>query len=419
MARQPVQAEVTPPPSKSITHRALIAAALCPTPTRLLNPLEAEDTRLTAAALRSLGASIAHSTAEWKVRGFPGGLPGREPSGPEPVLHLGNSGTSLRLLLPIAALARQPFILDGVPRLRQRPVGPQVRALEELGARIRWLGRPGYPPVEVCGPLAGGTLTLDAGASSQLLSGLLMAAPAASGGVEVHLTALSSGPYIDLTRSVLAAFGVRIQVLRPGVYRCRPSRPVSPGQFRIEADASAAAFLLAAGVMTGGRMLVRGVGADSLQGDRVVLDLLARMGCRTASGPDWMEASGPPRAGLVADLNATPDLVPPLFAVALFAPSSSRFTGIGHLRLKESDRIAALAAEAARLGARVIEERDALGLEPARLSGAAVSAHADHRIAMALAVVGLGLPGMHLDDPGCVGKSYPGFFRELAVLAGG
>jgi 3-phosphoshikimate 1-carboxyvinyltransferase len=448
VASGPIHGGITPPPSKSITHRALIAAALCGGETRVVNPLEADDTCLTATALERLGARVRREEAAWTVTGFPAGRPAPDPDGlsgesghgqpdrdtrahrdgvlsgtagirpdEETVrLELGNSGTSLRLLLPVAALGDRPVILDGVERLRQRPVGPLAVALRALGAGVEFRSAPGYPPVRVRGPLAGGGTALDAGQSSQFLSGLLMAAPRTAAGIKVRVTALSSRPYVDLTVAVLASFGVEVSQPDRDTYHVLPQEPVGPGECRVEGDASAAAFLLAAGVVTGGRVRVEGVGSASIQGDRLFLDLLARMGCGTESGPDWMAASGPPTRGLAADLNDSPDLVPPLAAVALFAPGPTRITGIGHLRLKESDRIAALAAETAKLGADVQEGDDHIAFHPARLHAARVASHGDHRIAMAMAVAGLAIGALELDDPACVAKSYPGFFRDLELL---
>jgi 3-phosphoshikimate 1-carboxyvinyltransferase len=256
---------------------------------------------------------------------------------------------------------------------------------------------------------------MEAGESSQGVSGLLLAG-ARAGGIEILVRSLSSRPYVVLTREVAAAFGMEIDEPSAGrfVAQGRPPRP--PASFRVEADASAAAFLLGAAAITSGRVRVQGVSPGSPQGDAACLALLESMGCVTRSGPDWMEASGPLRSGIEADFNATPDLVPPFAAVALYAPSSSRLTGIAHLRLKESDRIAALAAEATRLGARVETGEGELVFHPAPLTGTAVLAHGDHRIAMAMAIVALRLAGMSLDDPACVAKSYPGFFGDLERL---
>ena len=413
---RPVDVEITPPPSKSITHRALIAAAMCPGRTRLENPLDAEDTRLTASALARLGAKVRRSSsAWWEVGGWPEGRP--PAAGPPLVrLQLGNSGTSLRLLMPVAALGARSTLFDGRPRLRQRPVAPLADALRSCGVRVDEQGRPGCPPVIVRGPLAGGTIRIDAGTSSQFVSGLLLAAPGAPGPVTIEVERLSSRPYVDLTLGVMADFGIDVE--RDGAVRFRvaPAAYRSPGRYRIEADASAAAFLLAAGAVTGGRVRVTGVGTDSRQGDRRFLGYLAAMGCATAEGPDWLEVTGPPTRGIEADLNEAPDLVPPLAAVALMAPAPSRVSGIAHLRHKESDRIAALASEAAKLGGDVEAGEDFLAIRPAVLRGGVVAAHDDHRIAMALAVIALAVPGVELDDPDCVGKSYPRFFDDLQAM---
>jgi len=427
----PIRGKVTPPPSKSITHRALVAAALSPGTTVIENPLEAEDTRLTAAALTALGASVTYAGGAWTVTG----PVARSDVGSDPVtLDLGNSGTSLRLLLPVAALLGRPVILDGSARLRQRPLGSQVAALRALGARVTELGAPGCPPVRVCGPLRGGEVEVDAGASSQIVSGLLLAGTGLSSPLMVRATALSSRPYVDLTVAVMEEFGYRVEGLGNAAWKIGPAAQGGAGKhagpdcpdpfhYRVEADASAAAFLLAVGVVTGGRVQVEGVGTASRQGDVAFVDFLARMGCEVEATSSTLAATGKPTAGLTADLNATPDLVPPLAAVALLAPTPSRLTGIGHLRVKESDRLAALASEFTRLGGDVRAEENELLITPAPLAGGKVAAHGDHRIAMALAIAALtvpgespGLSGVDLDDPDCIGKSYPGFFRDLAML---
>lgn len=418
---RPIDATVTPPPSKSITHRALIAAALSPGRTRLENPLDAEDTRLTAAALARLGAEVRRSSsAWWEVEGWPDGRPPAT-GAPQVRLQLGNSGTSLRLLMPVAALGSRATLFDGRPRLRQRPVDALLAALRGGGVQIDEQGRPGRLPVTVRGPLGAGKLSVDAGVSSQYVSGLLLAAPRAGGPVTLEVERLASRPYVDLTLAVMRDFGVEVQ--RDGDHRFEvaPAAYRSPGTYVVEADASAAAFLLAAGAVTGGRVRVHGVGVDSCQGDRRFLSYLAAMGCTTQEGSDWLEVRGRPVRGIEVDLNDTPDLVPPLAAVALVAPGVSTMTGIAHLRHKESDRIAALQSEAMKLGADITAGEDSLSIRPTPggLHGAAVVAHDDHRIAMALAVVALTVPGLELDDPACVGKSYPHFFEDLEAMIAG
>jgi len=508
-ATGPIQATITPPPSKSITHRALVAAALRGGTTVIQDPLDAEDTRLTAAALTALGAPVDFSPQVWTVTGSRQGRPGgggggtsagsggvpaagrgsRGAGGPmnsassqdagpgdsepdqtgsrsvsaAPIrLNLGNSGTSLRLLLPLAALGDVPVVLDGSPRLRRRPLGAQIAALRVMGARVDELGEPGCPPVRICGPLRGGEVEVDATASSQVVSGLLLAGAGLDDRLTVRALGLSSRPYVDLTAAVMADFGFRVDERQENIWTVQPGQagmglsgggPARPGQagegpsrhgqpgggqtsqgqtgeewtgagrspftYKVEPDASAAAFLMAAGVVTGGRVEIAGVGTRSLQGDIAFLDDLACMGCKVAANARSLVAGGRPTSGIRADLNATPDLVPALAAVALLAPGPSRLTGIGHLRGKESDRLAALAEEFSRLGGQVTAGSDYLEIIPAPLHGAAVSAHDDHRIAMALAIVGLCVDGVDLDDPACVGKSYPDFFRDLdRIMAG-
>ena len=434
-AAGPIKATVTPSPSKSITHRALVAASLRGGTTLIQNPLTAEDTRLTAAALTALGAPVEMGDQTWTVTGFKAGrpvpLPGLVPGASDPnsagsgrsalPIHLdvGNSGTSLRLLLPLAALGRVPVVLDGSSRLRRRPIGPQVAALRALGAQVDELGDAGCPPVRVCGPIHGGEVQVDAGASSQVVSGLLMAGAGLQDRLMVKALGLSSRPYVDLTSSVLGQFGFQVDEPGENAWSTRPAgHSTGPALFtyQVEPDASAAAFLLAAGVVTGGQVAISGLGTLSRQGDIAFLDDLACMGCRVAGNARSLLAGGRPTSGIQADLNATPDLVPPLAAVALLAPGPTRLTGIGHLRGKESDRLAALAGEFGRLGGNVTAGPDYLEILPAPLHSAAVSAHDDHRIAMALAIVALCVDGVDLDDPACVGKSYPGFFQDLDRL---
>lgn len=415
-ARRPLRGSADVPPSKSITHRALVAAALADRATTLRTPLDAEDTRRTAGGLELLGAGVRTAAGEWIVTPMPGSRPTGRASDPAVRLEVGASGTTLRLLLALAAAGARAAILDGSPRLRERPIGAEAAALRQLGVRVRWLGQEGFPPVEVQGPLAGGTADLDAGESSQYLSALLLAAPAAAGAITVRAGNPVSRPYVDLTAAVLGDFGVPVESEPRGEWRIRPGATRSPGTYAVEGDVSAAAFLLAAGAVTGGRVVARGVGEGTRQGDVAILELLARMGCAVESGPDWLAAGGRPTRGLTADLAAVPDLVPPLAAVALFAPGPSRFSGLAHLRLKESDRIDALAREISRLGARAEQGRDFLEIRPGRMTGAVVSAHDDHRIAMAMAVAALALPGMGLDNPACVAKSWPGFFTTLRGL---
>jgi 3-phosphoshikimate 1-carboxyvinyltransferase len=410
-----VAGAVAAPPSKSVTQRYFNLALLARCPLRVERPLVAADTRLFLVALERCGFAVAASPEAVRL------APGPPPDGGE--IDCGDGGTMLRLLT--ASLATQPgrWRLDGSPRLRQRPVGPLVAALRALGAEIRCLGAGGCAPLEIRGGrLAGGAVRLDAGESSQYLSALLMAALAASGPVEVEVTALTSAPYVDLTREAAAAFGGRIDAAGAGRWRVVPGL-LPPPALAVEGDYSAACYWAAAAALTGGRVKLRRLSPDSAQGDRRFLDLLVRMGARVEVRDDgWEVAGGGTLTGLTADLGALPDQVPTLAALAPFARGATRIEGVPHLRLKESDRLAALAAELGRAGAQVEERPDGLTIAGSWAAGPppseplVVDPHGDHRIAMSLALVGLRRPGLAVSHPGVVAKSYPDFWRDLESL---
>jgi 3-phosphoshikimate 1-carboxyvinyltransferase len=432
---------LAPPPSKSLTHRYLVLALLAGRPLTLLDPLDAEDTRLLLAALEALGWRVDRrpGAAERPDRAEAGGaqpagtagtaevtlLPPAAGTAPAAVaIDCGNAGTMLRLL--IGALATRPGVwrLDGAPRLRERPVGPLVEALRGLGAEIAWDGRPGYPPLTVRGGrLAGGRTRLDAGESSQYLSALLIAAQAAAAPVEIEVEALASAPYVEVTLAALARFGGGAERPAPGRFRVTPAALAGPESLRVEGDFSAACYPAAAAALTGGRVTLDRLARDSPQGDRGFFDLLAAMGARVAwsAGAVTVEGTGA-LAAVDADLGSMPDQVPTLAALAPFARGTTRIRGVPHLRLKESDRLAAMAAELGRLGAAVEERADGLVI-PGLWAGAAppagavtVDPHGDHRIAMSLAITALRRPGVSIAHPEVVAKSYPGFWDDFDAL---
>ncbi|HLX10846.1 MAG TPA: 3-phosphoshikimate 1-carboxyvinyltransferase, partial [Thermoanaerobaculia bacterium] len=341
-------------------------------------------------------------------------------------IHCGNAGTMLRFL--IASLAALPgrWRLDGVARLRERPVGPLVEALRGLGAEIRYLGRDGGVPLAVAGgTLRGGATRLDAGESSQYLSALLMAGLAAPRPLTVEVAALTSAPYVEVTLAAVRRCGGRIEAPRDAAglrYRVLPGL-TPPSRLRVEGDASAACYPAAAAALTGGNVVVEGVSADSPQGDRQFFELLAGMGAEVVWRGDEVEVRGGGRLRAVdADLSAMPDQVPTLAALAPFADGITRIRNVGHLRLKESDRLAAMAGELRRLGAAVEEGPDRLDIAgvwcdtPPPAGQVAVDAHGDHRIAMSLALVGLRRPGVAVASPHVVAKSYPGFWQDFLGL---
>ncbi len=417
---------LAPPPSKSVTHRYLNLVLLSGAPATVRRPLLAEDTRLFLGALAALGWSV--ETSDEAARLAPPAAPPGEAE-----LACGNAGTLFRFLVASLAVLPGTWRLDGSPRLRERPVGPLVAALRELGARIEFPAREGYAPLVVRGGLlAGGRATLDAGESSQYLSALLMAALRAEAPARIEVSALTSRPYVELTRAAIRRFvdrgGDPVEE-RPGGYRVRPAPPVPPPDLVVEGDFSAACYPAAAAALTGGRVVLQGLSPDSAQGDRRFLDLLVQMGARVGWRGDSLEVAGAvPGGGLAAlnaDLSDLPDQVPTLAALAPFARGVSRIHGVPHLRIKESDRLRAMASGLRRLGVPVEERPDGLVIpgcwadEPpgsVPRESVVLDPVGDHRIAMSLALVGLRREGVEVADPDVVGKSYPGFWRDLEAL---
>jgi len=407
------------PPSKSLTHRAFALALLARTPLRIEHPLEAEDTRLFLAALVTLGCAIERRGDAVTIQRAP------SPAAGHGRLYFGNAGTPLRFCVALAAVVPGTWELDGTARLRERPVGPLVEALRALGVRIDCHGAPGCVPLVVHGGgLPGGRVRLDAGESSQYLSALLLAGQAAAGPLEIEVPALVSAPYVELTVDLIRRQGGRIEHPAPGLWISRPG-DLAGGAIDIEPDFSAAAYPAAAAALTGGDILLARLSPASLQGDRRWLDLLARMGAdvRPEAGGIRVRGSGA-LAALTADLSDIPDQVPTLAALAPFARGTTRISNVAHLRLKESDRLAAMASELTRAGALVTELPDGLEIAgswadaPPPATPVVVDPHGDHRIAMAMALVGLRRPGLAIADPGCVGKSWPGFWDGFAAWSG-
>ncbi|HVT57657.1 MAG TPA: 3-phosphoshikimate 1-carboxyvinyltransferase [Thermoanaerobaculia bacterium] len=425
------------PSSKSQTHRFLNLALLSGAPLTVERPLIAEDTLLFLAALRGAGWEVGERLDTLHLTPPPGRrqpqappLP-RQPPPQEIEIFCGNAGTMLRFL--VASLSALPgrWRLDGVPRLRQRPVGPLVEALRRLGARIVYGGAPGFVPLAIQGgTLAGGATSIDAGESSQYLSALLMAALAAPAPVTVEVSALTSAPYVEVTLAAAARFGGRIEPLAadgggtPRGYRVWPSELAAVSPLRVEGDASAACYPAAAAALTGGAVTLSGVPADSLQGDRRFFDLLAAMGAAVAwDSAEEVTVRGGELSAIECDLSGMPDQVPTLAALAPFARGVTRITNVAHLRIKESDRLAAMAGELRRLGVEVEEGPDYLRIagvwhdrEPPA-EPVEVDPRGDHRIAMSLALVGLRRPGVIVRNPEVVAKSYPDFWKDLLALS--
>jgi len=414
----PIDAAVEAPPSKSLTIRALAAASLAAGRSALRRPLLSDDTEAMVRALGMLGIQVHRRADSLLVEGEGGRIltPGQP-------LDLGNAGTPLRLLTALCCLGRGRFVVDGSPRMRQRPVGDLLDALASLGVDAIAMHGDGCPPVElVASGFPGGRARLRGSASSQFVSALLMTAPYGRRDLDLRIDgSLVSRPYVDLTIGVMDAFGARVD--REGYARFvvpagqRYQARVHP----VEGDASSASYFFAAAAITGGRVTVTGIPADSRQGDLVMLDLLERMGCRVVRGPEGLTVSGGDLIGLDADLSDAPDLVPTIAAVAMFATGATTLRGVEHLRIKESDRIEASADGVRAMGATATTEPGLLRIHPpaqgrAGLRGAAIDPRDDHRIAMAFAVAGLAVDGVIILDPSCVSKSFPDFFRTLERL---
>ncbi|MCC6729294.1 MAG: 3-phosphoshikimate 1-carboxyvinyltransferase [Chthonomonadales bacterium] len=415
----PLDATVRLPGSKSLTNRALLLAALADGPSRIRNALFSDDTRYMAGALRALGLEVTEDADALTVT--VNGAGGRVPASTAD-LRVGNSGTSARFLTSYLALGAGTYRLDGTARMRRRPIGDLLRSLRELGADVRCPGEEGYPPVEVrASGLPGGSCRLAASASSQFLSALLMVAPYARQGVRVQVDGpLVSQPYVEMTLGVMAEWGVRASHQHWRAFDVEPGGRYRARVYDVEPDASAASYFMAAAAVTAGHVRIPGLGRASVQGDLAFADVLRRMGCSVRWERDAIEVIGPDRlVGVDVDMNAISDTVMTLAAIAPFAATATTIRNVAHVRHKETDRLAALAAELRRLGVTVDEREDGLRIDPGPLRPTAVSTYDDHRMAMSFAVAGLRAPGIAIRDPGCVAKTFPGFFDVLEGIRSG
>jgi 3-phosphoshikimate 1-carboxyvinyltransferase len=415
--RGPLDADVSLPGSKSLSNRALVVAALAEGQSRLDGLLESEDIEVMRHAVAALGADVRGESGEaWSVAGTGGRL--RTPSN---TLDVRASGTAARFLTALATLAPGPSTVDGIPRLRERPLADLTEALSRLGAPAEASGPGGCAPVHVHGGgLPGGDTEVDARRSSQTVSAILLVAPLARSDVRLRLTegALVSRPYVDVTLQVMEAFGASAGWEDNATLVARATGPYVARSYRIEPDASTAAYFFGAAAVLGGRVHVAGLSPDSRQADVGLLGVLERMGCRVEREANGVTLRGPGDglAGVDVDMNAMPDAVLALAVVAAFAKGPTRIRNVAHLRIKESDRLAALATELRKLGCEVREHQDGLEIQPGSLRGAEIDTYGDHRMAMAFAMAGLQLPGVRIRDPEVVSKSWPKYFEALAGL---
>ena len=414
---RPVDANVVVPGSKSVTNRAMLVAALADGVSTIQNPLFSDDPYYLMESLARLGFEVRvdSEAGEVRIAGLGGGIPRGDVG-----VFVGNAGTVARFLPPALALGPGPYTVDGVPRMRERPIKDLVDAMRGLGAGVEYAGEEGRFPIVVRGGgLPGGRTVVRGGGSSQFVSGLLMAAPYAERAVTLDIEGRESWPYVGITLDVMRSFGAEVEA-GGGFGRLAVARgPYRSRRFEVEPDASAASYFLALAAVTGGRARIPGLGDGSSQGDLRFAEVLERMGCAVDLGEDYVEVRGPERLrGVEADMGAFSDTMMTLAAIAPFASSPTTITNVGHTRHQETDRISAVATELSRLGVPVEEGKGGLRIMPGPLRPAAVETYGDHRMAMAFAVAGLAAPAptVTVSDPGCVTKTFPGYFRVLEGL---
>ncbi|MCL2919183.1 3-phosphoshikimate 1-carboxyvinyltransferase [Shewanella litorisediminis] len=414
-----VNGEVNIPGSKSISNRALLLATLASGETTLVNLLDSDDIRHMLSALKSLGVSF--TLSDDKTLCTLTGLGGPIHASKAFELFLGNAGTAMRPLCAALTLGTGEFTLTGEPRMEERPIGDLVDALRQLGADIRYLKNDGFPPLTINATgLAGGVVEIDGSLSSQFLTALLMVAPLAKGAVTIAVKGeLVSKPYIDITLDLMAKFGVKVVNDKYQRFEIAAGQGyVSPGKVLVEGDASSASYFLAAGAIGGGEVKVTGVGRLAVQGDVKFADALAAMGADIEWGDDYIIARGSKLHGIDMDMNHIPDAAMTIATAALFAEGPTRMSNIYNWRIKETDRLAAMATELRKVGAEVEEGHDYIQITPpAKPVHAEIDTYNDHRMAMCFSLLAFADCGVTINDPGCTSKTFPDYFKRFANLA--
>jgi 3-phosphoshikimate 1-carboxyvinyltransferase len=411
---RPPDATIRVPGSKSVTNRALIIAALADGNSRIVNPLFSDDSFWLMDALVRLGIDV-HADGE-RGEVYVSGQSGEiYASGVD--LFVGNAGTVARFLPPFLALGRGPFTVDGVPRMRERPVADLVDGMRQLGAEVEYAGEDGRFPLMIKGGgIPGGKARVSASKSSQFISGLLMAAPYAQAPVTLHPVGRKEWPYVGITVALMRAFGVEVDEAANGRFTVAPAL-YSSREYEVEPDASGASYFMAAAAVTGGRVRIPGLGASSPQGDLRFAGVLRDMGCRVEIASDFVEVQGPDHLrGVEVDMNAFSDTMITLSAIAPFAEGPTTIKNVGHTRLQESDRLSAVATELTRLGVKTQTTPSFIRIIPNKIRPGVVRTYGDHRMAMAFAISGLVASGIRIRDPGCVTKTFPGYFGALESL---
>lgn len=410
-----INATVYVPGSKSYTQRALIAASLAKGRSTVLNALISEDTKHLVKALGQLGATINYKGYDFVIEGTNGKL-----NTPPEAIYMENNGTGLRLLAGTVSLGKGIFVLDGSTRMRQRPIQPLIDALKMIGVDAKCANGNGCPPVQIKAKgIPGGNTILAAGTSSQFLSSLLLASPYSGKDVKISVQGLlPSRPYVKMTTDVMGKFGVDVITEKDGSFLVKAPQVYRPTEYVVEGDASSATYFMAAAAVCGGKINIPNICHNSLQGDLRFSEILQSFGCRIDATNNGLEVIGPlsNHNDLAFDLGDVPDMVPALAVVSAFRKGKTVLQNIGHLRVKESDRIAALTTELTKIGATVEEKIDEMIVRGIATQGAEIKCYNDHRIAMSFAVAGLTIEGIVINDPDCVKKSFPDFWEKLEAL---
>ena len=413
-----VSGEVNVPGSKSLSNRALLLAALAEGETELTNLLDSEDIEHMLNALTKLGINyrLSEDKTQCVVQGNGGAFNVAEPL----ELFLGNAGTAMRPLCAALAASNVDTVLTGEPRMEERPIGDLVDALREADAEVTYLKNEGFPPLQIKGKtLNGGEMSVDGSVSSQFLTALLMAAPLFSGDVTIRIKGeLVSKPYIDITLDTMAKFGVTVKNDNYQTFTISgDAKYIAPGKFMVEGDASSASYFLAAGAIKGGTVRVTGIGQNSIQGDIRFADVLEAMGATVVWHDEYIEVTGAPLKGVNMDMNHIPDAAMTIATTALFAEGPTTMTNIYNWRVKETDRLAAMATELQKLGAKVEEGHDYIKVWPTdSLKHAEIDTYNDHRIAMCFSLVALSDTPVTINDPGCTRKTFPDYFTRFKTL---
>lgn len=408
----PLHARLLVPSSKSYTNRALLLAALADGESRIRRPLQSDDTTRMRAALNAFGIGVTETEGDLLVQGAGGCF-----TAPREPVHCGLSGTTSRFLTAFAALADGETVLTGEPPLLRRPIAPLVEALEPLGIAVRYLGEPGYLPVAIKGPLRGGHTRIDATKSSQFLTALLMIAPYAQSEITLEVTGLSSRPYVEMTVQAMRKFGASIEHADGNSYRIAAQQTYTMQDYPIEYDASSAAHIFALAATSGGSVTILNAAPDTLQADARFVEYLAEMGCTVQRDGEALTVQGASTLRPIQrDLNDTPDMVTPLAVLCAYAEGEAHIHNVAIVRGHETDRLSATATELHKLGVQVEETPDGLRIQGGMRHGGRIGTYHDHRMAMSFAAAGVRTPGVIIEEPGCVSKTYPEFWNHLASM---